>query len=429
MNSSITSPGSSNSLSGGGMATSADNLTSQIAGMSKHQLYQIVSQMKDLIQQNQQQARQILIANPQLTKTLFQAQIMLGMVRAPDTLPPAAMAPAQPPPPTLAPVQPPLQPLGQTPALQVPPTPPPPPPQPQQSVSVFQPLSNPQPAVSQQPPPQMASSYPQQSQGASPSVPENQPSFPYQQSVQAPSHTLPGAAALQQPTPSQPPLPSLPPPLPQQLHPLASPSHVQPQQNTQGMGFAPPPVPQSYHPQPPYMQQGGQGPQNNAGQSFQQMHAPPLPSQPLPQHMFQVGANPNMGSGGMLPESGRGLNMGVPSTSAPLMTWNQALTSSGAVGVPQVTPAGHMLPGQHPFVGGVGGLSSSMPGLNQAQVFNQPLAQPQHQAQMQMPIELEQQKALLQQVMNLTPEQINSLPPEQRQQVLQLQQAFRSQTG
>ena len=44
----------------------------------------------------------------------------------------------------------------------------------------------------------------------------------------------------------------------------------------------------------------------------------------------------------------------------------------------------------------------------------------------QMAGELEQQKALLQQVLSLTPEQINSLPPEQRQQVLQLQQALRT---
>lgn len=43
----------------------------------------------------------------------------------------------------------------------------------------------------------------------------------------------------------------------------------------------------------------------------------------------------------------------------------------------------------------------------------------------QVPLELEQQKALLQQVLNLTTEQIMSLPPDQRQQVLQLQQALR----
>ncbi|MBA0610711.1 hypothetical protein Godav_011518 [Gossypium davidsonii] len=37
----------------------------------------------------------------------------------------------------------------------------------------------------------------------------------------------------------------------------------------------------------------------------------------------------------------------------------------------------------------------------------------------------EMEKALLQQVMSLTPEQINLLPPEQRNQVLQLQQILR----
>lgn len=37
----------------------------------------------------------------------------------------------------------------------------------------------------------------------------------------------------------------------------------------------------------------------------------------------------------------------------------------------------------------------------------------------------EEEKALLQQVMILTPEQINLLPPEQKKQVLQLQQIMR----
>ncbi|KAG2241340.1 hypothetical protein Bca52824_096675 [Brassica carinata] len=41
------------------------------------------------------------------------------------------------------------------------------------------------------------------------------------------------------------------------------------------------------------------------------------------------------------------------------------------------------------------------------------------------PISAEMEKALLQQVMSLTPEQINLLPPEQRNQVLQLQQILR----
>ncbi|KAK9926291.1 hypothetical protein M0R45_023529 [Rubus argutus] len=60
-----------------GKQISGDGLPANIAGMSKNQLYEIMSQMKTLIEQNQQQARQILIHNPLLTKALFQAQISL----------------------------------------------------------------------------------------------------------------------------------------------------------------------------------------------------------------------------------------------------------------------------------------------------------------------------------------------------------------
>ncbi|CAA6665349.1 unnamed protein product [Spirodela intermedia] len=63
-----------------------ESLAAQIAGMSKNQLYEIMCQMKNLIEQNPQQARQILIDNPKLTKALFQAQIMLGMVQPPKVL-------------------------------------------------------------------------------------------------------------------------------------------------------------------------------------------------------------------------------------------------------------------------------------------------------------------------------------------------------
>ncbi|KAI6674208.1 hypothetical protein NL676_002114 [Syzygium grande] len=64
-----------------------DGTAASLAGMSKNQLYDIMSQMKALIEQNHQQAREILIQNPLLTKTLFQAQIMLGMVQPPQVLP------------------------------------------------------------------------------------------------------------------------------------------------------------------------------------------------------------------------------------------------------------------------------------------------------------------------------------------------------
>ncbi|KAK1311022.1 Zinc finger CCCH domain-containing protein 25 [Acorus calamus] len=57
-----------------------DPLTQYLAKMSRHQLYEIMSEMKALATHNKELARQLLQASPQLPKALFQAQIMLGMV-------------------------------------------------------------------------------------------------------------------------------------------------------------------------------------------------------------------------------------------------------------------------------------------------------------------------------------------------------------
>uniref|UniRef100_A0A7N0TTZ6 Cleavage stimulation factor subunit 2 hinge domain-containing protein n=1 Tax=Kalanchoe fedtschenkoi TaxID=63787 RepID=A0A7N0TTZ6_KALFE len=69
------------------MAGAGDGMSANFAGMSKNQLYDIMCQMKQLIEQNQQQARQILVQNPLLTRALFQAQIMLGMLQPPQVVP------------------------------------------------------------------------------------------------------------------------------------------------------------------------------------------------------------------------------------------------------------------------------------------------------------------------------------------------------
>nr|GMD70283.1 cleavage stimulating factor 64 [Ipomoea batatas] len=50
-------------------------------GKSKKELYDIMCEMKKLMEQNEEQARQILIENPTLARDLFKAQIMLGMVQ------------------------------------------------------------------------------------------------------------------------------------------------------------------------------------------------------------------------------------------------------------------------------------------------------------------------------------------------------------
>ena len=78
-------------LGGGGM----EAVTARLAEMSPAQLFSVMNQLKTLTQQNQSQARQLLVSNPQLTLALFQAQLALGM-----TKPPAMMVAAAAPPPT-----------------------------------------------------------------------------------------------------------------------------------------------------------------------------------------------------------------------------------------------------------------------------------------------------------------------------------------
>ncbi|GAB2209766.1 hypothetical protein Droror1_Dr00026990 [Drosera rotundifolia] len=57
-----------------------DPLTLHLAKMSRRQLTQVISDMKSLSNQNKEIARQLLLLCPQLLKALFQAQIILGMV-------------------------------------------------------------------------------------------------------------------------------------------------------------------------------------------------------------------------------------------------------------------------------------------------------------------------------------------------------------
>jgi hypothetical protein len=51
---------------------SQEKISTVIAGMTPMQLFEILSQMRTLCQQNHAAARSILVANPQLTKALFQ---------------------------------------------------------------------------------------------------------------------------------------------------------------------------------------------------------------------------------------------------------------------------------------------------------------------------------------------------------------------
>ncbi|XP_031113077.1 cleavage stimulating factor 64 isoform X1 [Ipomoea triloba] len=75
MGSSLTQTGLHNQFGSG-----IDPLSLYLSKMSRSQLYEIISDMKAIATQNKEQARQILHTVPNLSKAIFQAQLMLGLV-------------------------------------------------------------------------------------------------------------------------------------------------------------------------------------------------------------------------------------------------------------------------------------------------------------------------------------------------------------
>ncbi|CAA7402077.1 unnamed protein product [Spirodela intermedia] len=360
-----------------------ESLAAQIAGMSKNQLYEIMCQMKNLIEQNPQQARQILIDNPKLTKALFQAQIMLGMVQPPKV---ASSQHSQQ-----------SSQLGQ-PNIQAP-----------QSLTVqagsqSEYVSQAQIPVRQQPQIQPSISLP--SVSVPPLAFQSQSMAPVQAKGTLNAHVSPAI-------PSHHNLPP-PPPIPQhsilQSHiPMVS-SQSQQSLQTSGILLQPLQSPMPQQQRPPSIPSFPQSlhPQMPPGLGFQlasaQQHVlpqsmfhpgvtgsfplgqPALPNQPSHQQLYQGASVMASEFSGQVGSSGQ-------VERAP--SW--ATTERGA--------GGSLLPGPPP--------PPTMGG--------QPLRPP----QVTSPLTAEMEQALLQQVMSLTPEQISQLPPEHRKHVLQIQQMYR----
>ncbi|KAJ3683111.1 hypothetical protein LUZ60_013338 [Juncus effusus] len=335
------------------MATrqSGDGLASQVAAMSKPQLYDLMSQMKVLIEQNQDKARQILIDNPVLTRTLFQAQIMLGMVQPPKVMPNIQQVISQTE--LSKPTEPDPLPLPPPPAVQ---------PKPQTLIHQQQPnFNNPQYLTPPPPsaPPPLQLSTPQLSGPINPQL-----SGPNNPQLAAPQFNM-QSTHFNQPPPPMPHQQGRMQQFPNQMAP-----HQQMMMSNNSMGFQggaqpqqmmpPPPQPPMYHP--------GGIPQS----SFPQVQ-PPLPSQPSPRQLYQGGAHMNTEYGGMPMQSDR-----------PGPPW---------------TTSGQMPGPPPPFMPGQQQMAPRPPQLTQ-----------------------DMEKNLLQQVMSLTPDQINMLAPDQRHQVLQLQE-------
>ncbi|GMH23351.1 hypothetical protein Nepgr_025194 [Nepenthes gracilis] len=388
---------------------SGDGLASNLAGMSKNQLYEIMSQMKTLIEQNQQQARQILIQNPLLTKALFQAQIMLGMLQSPQVIPnlqPQASKRPQQPAPTVQqtnvpvaqslPSQVGLQEQTNSSQAQIPAR------KQQQNQSSTPMLYSQAQNLQSQPMPSQSVQHLRSDLGSQAT------SISLAQSAQ--SHNMPPlmlhSGPLQPPV-HQPPAPPvsghlqrpmqttsishlpLQPLLPPQSRPPIVLNHQHQSQMGSNMSFQHPDIQQSHLSQPPF--HSSMKPPGALGLSFPHGQ-PPLPNQLPPLSLYQGGGQ-HIG-----PDF---LNQGGSSMQKERVSaWPPALADIAG---------GQPLPGP----------SAPTPQLGRGPMGlgNQPLRPP--------PLTPEMEQALLQQVMSLTPEQINLLPPEQRHQVLQLQQMLR----
>ncbi|XP_010471459.1 PREDICTED: protein enabled isoform X2 [Camelina sativa] len=375
-------------------------LPANLAGMTKSQLYDIMSQMKTLIDQNHQQAREILIRNPLLTKALFQAQIMLGMVQPAQVVPKVEPQAGQ------------QQPQQSHQSI---------PPKPnvqahmssvQGGVGLQEPaaIMQPQAPIRKHPTPQ-----PMPMPPPPPSV-NNAPSQPRFSHPQRQGHLNPSVSSLSHSQSSQ--VQSAPPPAPH--HPTSQPtpfhhldvpaSSTQLQQQPMHSGGGPHLTQQQ--PRPYHHQYGAAQTGPNTG--FQHHGAPP---QHLSQPMFHSGNRPSASGGPQFPQvqpdlsnqspyQGGGQYRGDYSNNqlgGPMAADRGTSWMSGQSESSSITHLPGLGPVPPPSQVGPGGGPPPRPG----------------------PISAEMEKALLQQVMSLTPEQINLLPPEQRNQVLQLQQILR----
>ncbi|RCV16974.1 hypothetical protein SETIT_3G181700v2 [Setaria italica] len=376
-------------------AAAGEALAAQINAMSRSEMYDMMSKMKTLIDHDQETVRRMLVDNPDVTRALFRAQVVLGMVKTPktaqpsDTVQPTAAPTAPSSVKATAPdhvsLPPPLLPANQQSVAQHS-TPFPSGPSNVGSTMDLPTMSANPPQAAQAkgyPIHQMPSSIPQSSQH-----PMTLPHAPPQYS-NLPSHMPIVHSQPQQPLQNpgmfnqqfQPPLPQM--PRPQSMQSFSHQMHPQ-VPNSFGLthGNAPQHIlqQQMFHPggNPQTLQPGG-NPQTSflAGQ-------PPLPSQPPPQ-LYPASSHYNTQS------------------TTPMQVDRSAPWGRG----PEAPAAGSHFPGQLPglpgqMAQGIGGIQAG-----------------------QAPLTPEMEKMLVQQVLGMSAEQINMLPPEQRQQVLQLRDMLR----
>ncbi|KAL6984237.1 hypothetical protein U1Q18_017616, partial [Sarracenia purpurea var. burkii] len=413
----------------GQLALYSDPLTLHLAKMSRNQLNEVMSELKVIATENKEKGRQLLLAIPQLPKALFQAQIMLGMVtqqmlqmpnirQASGLLTQSLSQDGQP---------------GQQPA-----------------VSTLPGL--PQPAVSTLPglPPLAQNKMhfgliPREQEAQVPSLHPNPlaqipyfslPQFPTQSRVQLPQlvqnqvleqSTLPGYSGTST-------LPSIRPP-------LGSASAARPQI----------PVPTSSYVkqqiQRPLLQTEGLAGSTNIGHNSQLIAPNAIPQTSLlirpllTNENFQPGVSIQSGTHLINKDSDRSVPITNVSTWVHGVETYSSLPSRSSKDTNMVNTSDPMSrpskmakldEGRSTLAVGVNMLTSvsgpsqvsgnSLFGNQITESEEAPNSQKKAHS-LQLPPEVE--SALLQQVLSLTPEQLSSLPPDQQQQVIQLQQILR----
>ncbi|PSS17431.1 Cleavage stimulating factor like [Actinidia chinensis var. chinensis] len=399
-------------------ASYSDPLTLHLAKMSRNQLNEVMSELKVMATEKKDQARQLLLANPQLPKALFQAQIMLGMV-TPQMLQMPNIRQAS------GPHAQPLSQDGQQSQLPV-----------VSNLPGLPPLARNKMQFGLMPREQEA----QVSSLRPNSLAHNQysafPQLPTQAHIQLPQlaqnqvveqGTLPGYTGYSTLPPIRPP-------------PLISASAKT--QNPAATPFY-----SKQQVQPPLLQQEGHAGAANLGHQSQliapntNLQTSLLTRPPISNQNFQPGnsmlsSNPDMINKDT-DRQAQGIN---PSTWAQRIGTYSSLPSGSSDKAKMVETSDPMSrpsklvkldEGRSASVGGVH-LLTSVSGQSQvsgAALFRNQTPEageaPNSEKKVQLQLPPDVESALLQQVLNLTPEQLSSLPPDQQQQVIQLQQILR----
>ncbi|TMW98197.1 hypothetical protein EJD97_004388 [Solanum chilense] len=349
-----------------------DPLTLHMSKLSRSQLNDVMSEFKAMCTQNKEQTRQLLLAIPNLSKALFLAQLILGMVTQPMLQTPNIRQSA-------APMLQPLvldsqqsQQLATQSLLGLPALPPSLLPQAQPQTQL---------ALSQN---QVLQSQPNPSRN--PSVNATQVNV----SINPPVQVGTSVAVKQQMQPF----------LLQQAGPVASMNFTYNSQlGTEKTRYPPPPSSM----RTPSLEQGSQGNPSVVSGVLDNMNKDSRrPQAPNNSSMIAIPAYP---SG--LPEVKRGAAYNLDPLSRPSKTTR--LNDGISYALPDAS------------------VSTPQSGCSTQVLAAAEMSNPDKQAtQVQLPSDVE--SVLLQQVLGLTPEQLSALPPDQQQQVIQLQQMLRQRT-